>query len=311
VFSVRNSEQPRHMMFIPVKGNGGMAMKDGFLFANSNSSLLVMKLHDDSLYDIVKVIERRLYYMEDYYSPGPVGCGCGSYYATEAGGRTSGMSGSYATFAVIDSFLYYLDNGEIVTSDISDPGNPAELSRLYISNDIETIYPAEKNLFIGSSTGMHILSRSKPSSPSILGSVTHMRACDPVVARDSVAYVTLRSGNACGQTRDELMVIKMVDQIKPVVVKEIPVSTPYGMALKDTFLYVANGYYGYSLYSVANPVSPVKLKSFSTYTTVLDFIWDGMLLYILNTDNIAVYSVADPLLPMNLSNIYSTLIDDR
>ena len=53
IYSIKDSTDPVFKMNIPIRGNGGLAVKDSIVYANSYSSLLVLKIHDDSLYDVV------------------------------------------------------------------------------------------------------------------------------------------------------------------------------------------------------------------------------------------------------------------
>ena len=50
-------------------------------------------------------------------------------------------------------------------------------------------------LFIGSQTGMFIYNLSNPDNPVQDGQFNHVRSCDPVIADEKYAYVTLRSGS--------------------------------------------------------------------------------------------------------------------
>ena len=67
--------------------------------------------------------------------------------------------------------------------------------------EIETIFPFKDKLFIGSTSVVHIFSITDPAKPAKLSqaiSPTVLRRCDPVVAKDNVAYATLRVNGACG-----------------------------------------------------------------------------------------------------------------
>ena len=44
---------------------------------------------------------------------------------------------------------------------------------------------------------MQIYDNSQPEIPLTSSSFFHATSCDPVVANDSMAYVTLRTGNTC------------------------------------------------------------------------------------------------------------------
>jgi hypothetical protein len=86
---------------------------------------------------------------------------------------------------------------------------PVFKSKTEIGINIETIFPYQDKLFIGSSSTMYVYSLSDPTRPTQLGKAeyTIRMSCDPVVARDSVAYATLRSTGRCGGGQSALVVI--------------------------------------------------------------------------------------------------------
>jgi hypothetical protein len=241
-----------------------------------------------------------------YSSSGGFGCFSRNAPLAGAGSETDngggGVGGSYAIFAVIDSFLYYIDNQSIITMDISDAASPRKLSETSIDWSIETLFPTRDYLFIGGSNGMFVLDRSKPAYPKRIGSMTHFRAKDPVVVHDSMAYVTLRTGNDFSIRSDELMVVDIKEIASPKLIKDIPLSTPYGLTLRDTLLYVAQGNNGWTLFGLSNPLLPAMLKQWST-PAMKDFIWTKDRLYAMCFDKVIIYSVSDPLNPVVVSEI--------
>ena len=307
VYSVKDQARPAEKMRIPISNNAGVAVKGDIIYANSGNAILALRMHDDSLYDVVKVINNAVYYPGGYAMyDGPVSCGCARNTAVSAAGGTetgnSGMGGSYAVFAVIDSFLYYIDKTGLVTMDISTPGDPRELSRTYVDWSVETLFPTQKYLFLGGSTGMFILDRKDPRAPVKIGGISHFRSCDPVVVRDSLAYVTLRSGNRCGDNKDELMVVNIADPSNPFVVSETGVPTPYGLAIRDSLLYVAKGANGFALYDVIDPKNP-RLQSQWSAPDARDFIWYKNAVYIMGMSNVMIYNADDPNNPRKLATI--------
>ena len=161
IYSVANEKAPRFKARIPLKGSGGAAMKDSIIYANSWGGILALRLVNDTNYEVTSVIKTDPYhsgmgFFEDYH---PVssssGFGCASEKAYSAGSATedimygTGQGGSYAIFAVIDSFLYYIDNQSLITMDISDAARPRKVSETYVDWSIETLFPTRDYLFIG------------------------------------------------------------------------------------------------------------------------------------------------------------------
>jgi hypothetical protein len=214
----------------------------------------------------------------------------------------AGAGSSYATFAVVDDYLYYIDYASIVTFDIEEPENPKELSRTRTGWSIETIHPADDLLFVGGTRGMYIFDRKKPWEPKEIGHIDHFRACDPVVVSGPVAYVTLRGGNQCGESRDVLLCVDIEDPTNPVVIGEKEVETPYGLTVRAPFLYVSTGQGGYKLFDVAMPNDPGVIGGWDDWPTK-DFIWSGDVLFVLGVDDLRIFDVSNPAKPVLLATI--------
>jgi hypothetical protein len=313
VYSVANEQTPRFKARIPLSGNRGMAMKDSIIYANSWGGILAIRLVNDTNYVVTSVIKDDPYHsvMPDggYYRPmyeGGGGFGCiGRDMAVSGAGSEapgpSGSGGSYAIFAVIDSFLYYINDRSIITMDISNPASPEKISETYVSWDIETLFPTRQYLFIGGKNGMFVMDRSTPSHPVQIGSITHFRARDPVVVQDTMAYVTLRAAAPWAGV-DELMVVNLASITNPKLIKEMPLPTPYGLSIKDSLLYVAQGNNGWTLFGLADPHNPAVLQQWST-PAARDFIWTGDRLFMMCFDRVRIYSVVDPRNPVMLGEI--------
>lgn len=301
VYSVKNSAAPVFRMRIPIRGNSGVAMKGDVVFANSYGSILAIRLTGPSTYEISSYIKHEPGYFPLDDGTGGLGCGCSGPEQPVAAG-TEGVGGSYALFAVIGSYLYYLDGANVITLDISNPESPQQLSRTYIDWTAETLFPTDKYLFVGGSSGMYVLDRSNPSNPVPIGTTSHFRAYDPVVALDSVAFVTLRTGNDYQAMQDEFLAVSLDTITAPSVISETPVTTPWGLALSDSLLYVAKGYNGFALYNVKDPRNVASLGDWAT-PSARDFIWAGTRLYVMTFGEIMIYDVTDPKGPVLLSTI--------
>ena len=156
-------------------------------------------------------------------------------------GSGSGVGGSLARITISGDHLYMLDGGDLQVADITAEGNPIAKSRAYLSWDIETIFPYEKNLFIGSASGMHIMDISSPETPVRLSTYSHVTSCDPVVVNDDYAYVTLRSGTTCQGFTNQLEVIDVKDLTSPRLLKTYPMSNPHGLGIDNTTLFICDG----------------------------------------------------------------------
>src|SRR4030095_14872350 len=101
---------------------------------------------------------------------------------------------------------------------VSNTLDPQFLNKVNIGWNIETIYPFKGRLFIGSMTGMFIYETTNPNNPTKVGTFTHARKCDPVIADDKYAYVTLRSGTTCQGFTNQLDVVNIENVMVPSLV---------------------------------------------------------------------------------------------
>lgn len=152
----------------------------------------------------------------------------------------TGMGGSMARFTIINNHLYTVSDTKMQVFDISTASNPVQKNILEIGWGVETIFPMDDKLFIGTQTGMKIMNVSNPIDPQKISEYQHIRSCDPVVANDKYAYVTLRTDNMCTRGTNELQVIDIADMTKPVMVKNYPMGKPQGLALDGNNLFVCD-----------------------------------------------------------------------
>ncbi len=213
-----------------------------------------------------------------------------------------GQGGSLARFTIVGNYLYVVDNYNLYTYDITNPQNPVKTNFKSINANVETIFPFKNRLFIGSSTGMFIYSIDTPSVPSKLGSASHLRSCDPVVANDTVAFITLKGNTRCGPAQDGLYVDDIKNVFQPVLKNTIPISTPEGLGLKDTTLFVCCNANGLRIFNVTNPYNPIerKLITGANYKDVIPF---GNLLICYITTGIMLFDISNPVNPVTVKFI--------
>jgi hypothetical protein len=164
-----------------------------------------------------------------------------------------GVSGSMARFALVNNFLYTVNNSRLTSFDISNTVAPVQTANQMLGWNIETIFPFKNKLFIGSRTGMFIYDINNPASPLYQGQFNHMQSCDPVIADDHYAYVTLRSGNACGDLQSRLDVININNVLSPSLLKSYNLKNPYGITKEGNLLFVCDGTAGLKMYDAMNP----------------------------------------------------------
>lgn len=282
---------PRNIAFINIPGNVDLAVKGNILYADAYTDLVVFDISNpkdvvtkkfidgvfphratyqsvngngnpDSIRVVAEWIKRdttvdcetyqRL--LVDFYNANAADKS-GSFASPNMGGR----GGSMARFTLMNNFLYTVTMSDLNTFDISTALSPKLVSKKNLNNwSIETIFPFKDKLFIGSASGMYIYNVNNPSSPEQQGTFSHVRSCDPVIADDTYAYVTLRSGTACQGFTNQLEVLNVTNPSAPSLVKTYQMTNPHGLSKDNNFLFICDGKDGVKVYDAAN-VNNLKL----------------------------------------------------
>jgi hypothetical protein len=205
-----------------------------------------------------------------------------------------GTGGSMARFTLYDNYLYTVNNYNLKLFNISTSTAPKQENEINIGWNIETIFPYDGKLFIGSRTGMYIYSLSIPSKPEYISQFRHASSCDPVVVEGNYAYVTLRAGNLCGDSESQLDVIDISDIKKPIFLKSYPMVEPYGLGIDDSVLFVCDGNAGLKIFNASDPlkIAENKLAEYSNINT-FDVIPLGNVLLMIGADGLYQYDYSD------------------
>jgi hypothetical protein len=222
------------------------------------------------------------------------------------GGASTGAGGSTARFTIAGNYLYVVDNVSLKAFDLSNT-SPVFKSKTDVGINIETIFPYQDKLFIGSSSSMYIYSLANPSKPERLARAEYniRMSCDPVVARDSVAYATLRSTGRCGGVQSSLVVYNIKNISSPQLMNTHWLTGPYGLGLKNNSLYVCEGNYGLRVFNVTNAYNPVEVSEIRVNgTSFYDVIPYGNVLIAQVNDGFILYDIGtNPMQPAFLSRI--------
>ena len=184
----------------------------------------------------------------------------------DSGGRT-GTGGSMARFSIEDNYLYVAEQSSLSVFDISTPDSPNRLSNEYAGWQIETIFNHDDHLYLGSATGMYIYSIEDPAAPQQISFLQHVLGCDPVAVKDDYAYVTIRGGNECGQNFNQLDIVDISDKQQPEIVKTYEMNNPYGLGVKDDWLFVCDGNDGLKVYNIEYTPNLEQISHFSDINT--------------------------------------------
>jgi hypothetical protein len=307
-----NASSPKVIGFINIPGNVDIAVKGNILYADLYADLLTIDISEPTnsklLKTIPKLFPERFYGLG--YSPDTSkiivdwlrkdttvdintelnygGCpGCmyasASSSADKSLSAAPGIGGSMARFTIVNDYMYTVGQSDLSILSVSNSADPVIIGTQRIGMNIETIYPFKDKLFIGSSAGMFIYNITSPSTPKRESEFSHARACDPVIADDNYAYVTLRTGSWCAGTTNTLDVIDIANITSPRLVKTYQLKNPHGLSKDGDLLFICDGTDGLKLYNAAN-VNDLKLldhiKDLETYDVIA---WNKLLMVVSRT----------------------------
>jgi len=288
-----NPSSPQNIAFIKIPGNMDIAAAGNTLYADSYIDLLSLDISNPLNVTVTKRVENALpdrIYTNGYYADPTKGvvtewlekmvmekmngdCNVGGGYwghgpwmegdvmtANTSGGVATfnkgsvsapGIGGSMARFTIANNILYVVDQSSLRM--FSTTGDLASLGTTSIGRNIETIFPYNNHLFIGSTNGMFIYNISNPTSPAYVSTYIHGTACDPVVVDDNYAYITLRSGTPCNTTFNQLEVVNIQNLTTPTLTHTVQMTNPHGLGKDGHVLFVCDGTDGLKVMNAENP----------------------------------------------------------
>ena len=184
---------------------------------------------------------------------------CSDNNDTNSTNGDTGQGGSLAQFTISGDYLYTVDNASLNVFNISNVESPVQVNTVYIGFDIETLFNDRDYLYIGSQTGMFIYEISNPESPKKLAEVSHFRACDPVIANDTHAFVTLDGSAGCGGNLSVLEIYDIKNINDPVLISRRNLIAPKGLALFNDYLFVCDD--EVKIFDISNPEASTLVNS--------------------------------------------------
>ena len=235
-----------------------------------------------------------------------VGCQGENDLASASTEADTGTGGSYARFLTLNNFLYVVDESSVKTFSLDSPAEPVEIDKQEIGQRIESIFHFDGNLFIGSGAGLFIYQIQDDGKPLQLSATEYFDtfdtfACDPVVANEAYAYVTLNSkervNRPCGggQIEVDVNVLKIYDiafLTDPVLINEYEMHAPKGVGLDGDILFVCDDTEGLKILNVSNPLAIEQLYHFNDFVAFDVIPLDGLLL-VVGPDNVYQFDYSD------------------
>jgi hypothetical protein len=140
---------------------------------------------------------------------------------------------------------------------------------------------------------MLIFDVSNPDAPVQQGVFEHVRSCDPVIADDNYAYVTLHAGSACGENLNRLEVLDINDITQPQLFKTYDLTNPHGLSKDENILFICDGDDGLKIFDaidVSNIRQLQRIKLSETFDVIC-------------YNKIAIVSAKDGLYQYDYSNV--------
>lgn len=173
------------MSFISIAGNVDLAVNGNILYADNYVDLLAFDLSNINNIKMVKRIEDVFTHMY-YHETGEIITFKDTVLTTEnptwqreggwvmdagmsfsanysAASQSYGTGGSMARFTLSNQHLYAVDESTLRVFDVKTPADPTFVKPIDLGWGIETIFPFQNKLFIGSNSGMHIYDASTPT----------------------------------------------------------------------------------------------------------------------------------------------------
>ncbi|TDH27962.1 hypothetical protein EXU57_05720 [Segetibacter sp. 3557_3] len=319
-----NPAAPVNKYFIDIPGNMDLAVKGNTLYADLYTDMVTLDISNPQQVVVKKIIDDAFPFRR--YSNGfisdtakiivdwvakdtmvTVDCGArtwrsgrfdmlamnSSFSSASAAPATQGVGGSMARFTILNNYLYTVTDNVLNSFNISQPQEPVFSSKVNLTWGIETIFPFKNNLFIGSTTGMFIYGTSNPAQPNSLGAFTHARTCDPVIAEDNYAFVTLRSGNTCGGFTNQLDVVNIQNLMSPKLVKSYSLHNPFGLSKDGNVLIICDGSAGLKVFD-ATDINSLKLAQTISGIDTYDVITQNGRAIVVAKDGLYQYSYTMP-----------------
>ncbi len=228
-----------------------------------------------------------------------VGCTKSS---SDVASSVNGGNGSLTRFITVGNYLYTVDNSNLKTYNIANPATPVFKGSTQVGFAIQTIFPYQDKLFIGSSNAMFIYSIANPEQPALLSQTIYfVRGKDPIVAFDSVAYSTVQNGFT--GNNGVLNVYNIKDLARPILQSALVMDSPYGLGVKDSALYVCDGAAGLKLFNINRPYQPVARGTFSEPEVFYDVIVQGNTLIAFIKGGVCLIDISNVLNPVLIAKL--------
>lgn len=282
----RNPASPASVGFIELIGNADVAIRNNILYADSYIDLVGFDISNPALPVLKSCLEN---VFPQSYPPIEEGyidselCNLAAtngnivvgwtqeeethtleYYKNEqvyndamtnssggSSGGSTGVNGSMSRFGLYKDYLYVVLNDYMSIFNLAGDKPEKAVENMYIGGSVETIFSYKDCMFMGTPTGMMIYSVADPLKPEYQSMMWHVYGCDPVVVENDIAYVTVHSGNNCGQNFNELIILNVKDVKNPQPIVSYTMTKPKGLGIDNGTLFLCDD--GLKIYNAEDP----------------------------------------------------------
>ncbi len=174
-----------------------------------------------------------------------------------------------------------------------------------MNSNMEAMFPMNEYLFIGGSSEMQVLSLADPDNPQYLSNFTHTRACDPVVANSTNAYVTIRSGSNCGGTLNQFHVLNITDITNPVRMDSELMVNPRGLTVLGKHVFVCDGSAGLVAFDVSNERRVERVGTFDRKSANDVLVISSDHIVVSGSDGVYILNISNPSNMYEVSSVFS------
>lgn len=332
VIDNRNPASPKNIAFIELLGNADMHVRNNLLYADSYIDLVWFDISDPAKpvykgrkedvfpqalpptenqygYDWGKIMDKtkgvvvgwkvveRKELVRDYHGGWLDWIGGGMMedaYTNSGSSKNAGKVGSMSRFAIYKDNLYTVINNAMGIFSLEGESPVKIGENLPVGFNVETIFSYKNYMFLGTPTGMIIYSVENPVKPEYQSRVVHILGCDPVVVENDIAYVTVRSGNFCGQNVDQLMIIDVKDVKHPQPLVTYAMKSPKGLGIDNGTLFICDD--GLKVFNAKDPLTIMTKENQLVHFKKMDG-WDVIpynnVLMMIADDGIYQYDYTD------------------
>ena len=282
----RNPASPASVGFIELIGNADVAIRNNILYADSyidlvgfdisNPALPVLKSRLENVFPqsyppieegyidselcnlaatngniVVGWTQEEETHTLEYYKNEQVYNDAMTNSSGGSSGGSTGVNGSMSRFGLYKDYLYVVLNDYMSIFNLAGDEPEKAVENMYIGGSVETIFSYKDCMFMGTPTGMMIYSVADPLKPEYQSMMWHVYGCDPVVVENDIAYVTVHSGNNCGQNFNELIILNVKDVKNPQPIVSYTMTKPKGLGIDNGTLFLCDD--GLKIYNAEDP----------------------------------------------------------